>query len=82
MGCIFYTGVKLHPPSPYSFNKPMEYQNQIQADLEQLITAESLMHVSSPTWAIAVSNESNHSGESPLFVHRLLSPGKVTIFYC
>ena len=70
--------MKLHPPSPYSFNKSAEYQNQIQADLEQLITAESLMHVSSPTWAIAVSHESNHSGESPLFVHRLLSPGKVT----
>lgn len=79
------TGTKHHPPSLFSFSQPAEYHERLQRDLERLVNDGS-GRVSSPKWAVRVAHQSNHSGQSPLFVQQLLAASRVRCslgdFYC
>ncbi|KAK3095040.1 hypothetical protein FSP39_009524 [Pinctada imbricata] len=70
-------GSKAHPISPYSFNKNGEYQRQMKEDVNKMFYDEFLDGRASPAWAFDVSKEITHSGESPFFVHGLLSSSRV-----
>ncbi|XP_060065518.1 uncharacterized protein LOC132545864 [Ylistrum balloti] len=69
-------GTKKHPLSPYTYNREPTYLQQIRDELDRSQTEKFVEGHRSPNWAIDTSKESNHSGESPLFVHGLLSAKK------
>ncbi|KAL5005345.1 hypothetical protein ScPMuIL_018801 [Solemya velum] len=69
-------GVRRYPLSLYSFDKEPEYQQDVYEEVDRLIEDDYLAARSSPSWAIDTSKEVTHSGESPLYIHRLLSPSK------
>ena len=60
--------MKEHPPTMYS----------MLADSEEVLTNDDVNRPQSPAWALQVSAEKNHSGECPLFVHKLLNPSMVS----
>ena len=70
--CSSFTGTKKYPPSLYSFSKPIDYHQQ---ELEQVFNSEQ--RTASPTWAMELVKQPSHSGESPLFVKRLLASGQM-----
>ncbi|KAK6195773.1 hypothetical protein SNE40_001130 [Patella caerulea] len=69
-------GSKKYPLSIHSFEKGGEYQKKLAEDIDRLFKEEILLVRGSPTWVEEVHKESTNSGESPLFLHRLLSPRK------
>ncbi|XP_050403280.1 uncharacterized protein LOC126819338 isoform X1 [Patella vulgata] len=69
-------GSKKYPLSIHSFEKDGEYQKKLAEDIDRLFKEEILLVHGSPTWVEEVHKESTNSGESPLFLHRLLSPCK------
>ncbi|XP_033760415.1 uncharacterized protein LOC117342372 isoform X2 [Pecten maximus] len=71
-----YNGSKKHPLSPYTYNRDPEYIRQIRDEVDRSHKEKIIEGHRSPNWAIDTSRESNHSGESPLFVHGLLSSSK------
>ncbi|XP_069103896.1 uncharacterized protein [Argopecten irradians] len=75
--CLFvFAGSKKHPLSPYTYNREPEYIQQIRDEVDRSHKEKIAEGHRSPNWAIETSRESNHSGESPLFVHGLLSSSK------
>ena len=74
---LLYTGTNRYPLSQYTFNKSVEDRRRLKDDLDRLFGSDSLESLPSPFYAIDASKESNHSGESPLFEHRLLAPSRV-----
>ncbi|XP_021338850.1 uncharacterized protein LOC110467439 isoform X2 [Mizuhopecten yessoensis] len=71
-----YNGSKKHPLSPYTHNRDPTYLQEIHAEVGRSQIEKFAAGHRSPNWAINTSRESNHSGESPLFVHGLLSSSK------
>ena len=69
--------VKRHPPSLYTYGKSHDYQKELEEDLQKLYAEEQIQKSGSPSWAGEVSQQSNHSGESPLFVHNYLASSKI-----
>ena len=67
--------------SQFSLYRSAEDQQQIHNDIDHLIQQEYMEQSSAPRWAIRVSRESTHSGESPLFINKLLAPNKVRTTY-
>ncbi|KAL3846842.1 hypothetical protein ACJMK2_017796 [Sinanodonta woodiana] len=55
--------------------KEASYHQQLQEDIEHLISEEYFVH-DAPYWALETQKEITHSGESPLFVHKLLASNK------
>ncbi|KAK3605345.1 hypothetical protein CHS0354_033834 [Potamilus streckersoni] len=66
-------GSRKYPLSPYSFQKEASYHQQLQEDIDHLISEDD--H-DAPYWALETQKEITHSGESPLFVHKLLASSK------
>ena len=78
---IYYTfaGTRQHPPNQYSFNKSNEYQQQLHKDLDKLLQSDPKRVSDSPTWAIEVSKEPSHGGQSHLFNKKLLAASQVFV---
>ncbi|XP_046349905.2 uncharacterized protein LOC124130894 [Haliotis rufescens] len=71
-----YKGCSKHPPTPLSQEKSREYHRKLRAEIDQLFDEEFLEVHGSPTWSVEASKEVTHSGESPLFLHKFMSPSK------
>ncbi|XP_046573097.1 uncharacterized protein LOC124281124 [Haliotis rubra] len=71
-----YKGCTKHPPTPTSQDKNRDYHRKLRAEIDQLFEEEFLEVHGSPTWSVEASKEVTHSGESPLFLHKFMSPSK------
>ena len=73
-----FSGSRPCPLGQYSHDKNGGYQEEIEEELKHLIDQEQYdRNGGSPFWLNEVQKETTHSGESPLFLHKLLASGKV-----
>jgi hypothetical protein len=73
----FTAGNKKHPNNQFSYAKSAEYHRKLRADIDKLFDEETKEKNQTPRWVHDVIKESSHSGESPLFANKHLSPIKV-----
>ncbi|XP_013381543.1 uncharacterized protein LOC106152481 isoform X2 [Lingula anatina] len=72
-----FKGSKRHPPSQYSFNHSAEYHRELQDDINHIMEDEFTAEHGTPKYVMDISNQVSHSGESPLFLSKLLPANKL-----